>query len=103
MRCAVGRSVDGCDVDVLGLTVWCRLRDAMRTDLLTCDIQPHPTQPQVEALYGVTKTREVYQKAIETLPDEGAKNMCLEYAEVERKLGEVRRKGRGFVGGDGII
>ena len=45
---------------------------------------------QVEALYGVTRTREVYQKAIEALPDEGAKNMCLEYAEVERKLGEVR-------------
>ncbi len=38
----------------------------------------------------MTRTREVYQKAIEALSDEGAKNMCLEYAEVERKLGEVR-------------
>lgn len=44
---------------------------------------------QVEALYGVTRTREVYGKAIETLPDDGAKNMCLEFAEMERKLGEV--------------
>jgi pre-mRNA-splicing factor SYF1 len=44
---------------------------------------------QVEALYGVTRTREVYGKAIESLPDDGAKNMCLEFAEVERKLGEV--------------
>jgi pre-mRNA-splicing factor SYF1 len=55
----------------------------------------------VEALYGVTRTREVYGKAIESLPDEGAKNMCLEFAEVERKLGEVRgRKEKGGWGGD---
>jgi hypothetical protein len=45
---------------------------------------------KVEALYGVTRTREVYQKAIEVLPDEGAKNMCIQFAELERKLGEVR-------------
>ena len=44
----------------------------------------------METLYGVTRTREVYEKAIEVLPDDSAKNMCLEYAELERKLGEVR-------------
>lgn len=44
---------------------------------------------QVESLYGVIKTREVYEKAIEVLPDESAKLICIEYAELERKLGEV--------------
>lgn len=57
--------------------------------------QPRPPAspslpPKVESLYGVTRTREVYQKAIEVLPDEGAKKMCLLYAALERKLGEVR-------------
>lgn len=49
---------------------------------------------QVEALYGVIKTREVYERAIEALPDDQAKKMCLEYAEVERKLGEVSQTGK---------
>ncbi len=49
---------------------------------------------QVESLYGVIKTREVYEKAIEVLPDESAKLICIEYAELERKLGEVSWQNR---------
>jgi hypothetical protein len=40
-------------------------------------------------LYGVTKTREIYERAIEALGDEQAKTMCLAFADLERKLGEV--------------
>lgn len=42
-------------------------------------------------IYGVTHTREIYQKAIETLPDEPAREMCLRFADLERKLGEIDR------------
>ncbi|KAJ9074052.1 pre-mRNA-splicing factor syf1 [Entomophthora muscae] len=41
--------------------------------------------------FGVTSTREVYERAIEVLPDQQCKEMCLEYAEMERKLGEIDR------------
>lgn len=41
--------------------------------------------------FGVTSTREIYERAIEVLPDQKAKDMCLKYAEMERKLGEVDR------------
>lgn len=41
--------------------------------------------------FGVTSTREVYERAIEVLPDQQSKEMCLEYAEMERKLGEIDR------------
>ena len=42
-------------------------------------------------IYGVTKTREIYQKAIDDLPDDQTREMCLRFAELERKLGEVDR------------
>lgn len=42
-------------------------------------------------LFGVTYTRQIYEKAIETLPDEEAKEMCLRFADLERKLGEIDR------------
>lgn len=88
-----------CGVGWCGVGWWCGVGVGWPADSDT-----HPNKPintinqQVEALYGVTRTREVYGKAIESLPDEGAKNMCLEFAEVERKLGEVRR---GWGGGRG--
>ena len=41
--------------------------------------------------FGVTHTREIYQKAIDVLPDEGTKIMCLRFAELETKLGEIDR------------
>lgn len=42
--------------------------------------------------YGVTKTREIYEDAInEGLPTENVKTMCLRYAKMEKKVGEIDR------------
>jgi pre-mRNA-splicing factor SYF1 len=41
--------------------------------------------------FGVVYTRQIYEKAIEQLPDDHAVEMCLRYAELERKLGEIDR------------
>jgi len=41
--------------------------------------------------FGVTKTRDIYQAAVESLPNEYSTKMCLRYANLERKLGEVDR------------
>ena len=46
---------------------------------------------KVEEFYGVTKTREVYERAVEALPDGEARDMCLQFSQMERKLGEVDR------------
>ncbi|XP_078486633.1 pre-mRNA-splicing factor SYF1 [Ciona intestinalis] len=42
-------------------------------------------------IYGVTHTRPIYEKAIEVLPDEHAREFCLRFADLERKLGEIDR------------
>ncbi|XP_029660132.1 pre-mRNA-splicing factor SYF1-like [Formica exsecta] len=42
-------------------------------------------------IYGVPKTRQIYEKAIEDLNDENTREMCLRFAEMETKLGEVDR------------
>lgn len=42
-------------------------------------------------LFGVVSTREIYQRAIETLPDRRARDMCLKFAQLELSLGEVDR------------
>ena len=42
-------------------------------------------------MFGITHTREIYEKAIEVLPDSGAREMCLRYAQLETKLGEIDR------------
>ncbi|KAF3938097.1 hypothetical protein ABW19_dt0206701 [Dactylella cylindrospora] len=41
--------------------------------------------------FGLTSTRPIYERAIEVLPDAEAKNMCLKFAEMERRLGEIDR------------
>ena len=41
--------------------------------------------------FGLTSTRPIYQRAIEVLPDRGARDMCLNFAEMERRLGEIDR------------
>ena len=46
---------------------------------------------KAEQFFGVTRTRDIYQKAIEVLPNEQVKDMCLRFAETERKLGEIDR------------
>ena len=42
-------------------------------------------------LYGVTHTRPIYEKAIELLNDDQAREMCLRFADLETKLGEIDR------------
>ncbi|XP_075714912.1 pre-mRNA-splicing factor SYF1 isoform X2 [Rhinoderma darwinii] len=42
-------------------------------------------------IYGVTHTRSIYERAIEILPDDQAREMCLRFADMECKLGEIDR------------
>ncbi|CAI5516389.1 unnamed protein product [Closterium sp. Naga37s-1] len=49
-------------------------------------------------LFGVAKTRDIYERAIESgLPDGDVKRMCLRYAALERRLGEIDRARAIFV------
>ncbi|KAJ8105184.1 hypothetical protein OPT61_g10333 [Boeremia exigua] len=41
--------------------------------------------------FGLTSTRPIYERAIAALPDAEAKEMCLKFAEMERRLGEIDR------------
>ena len=43
------------------------------------------------ASFGITSTRPIYEKAIEVLPDKDAKEMCLRFAGMERRVGEIDR------------
>ncbi len=43
------------------------------------------------ALYGVTKTRPIFEAAMESLPDSDARQMGIRFAELETKLGEIDR------------
>ncbi|KAI8139847.1 hypothetical protein BJV82DRAFT_672217 [Fennellomyces sp. T-0311] len=43
------------------------------------------------ASFGIVSAREIYERAIESLPDKDVRPMCLKYAELERKLGEIDR------------
>lgn len=42
-------------------------------------------------IYGVPKTRQIYEKAIEVLSEDNTREMCLRFAEMETKLGEIDR------------
>jgi pre-mRNA-splicing factor SYF1 len=44
---------------------------------------------KVEQYFGVTKSRPIYERAVAELSDEDSKTLCLEFADIERKLGEV--------------
>ena len=41
--------------------------------------------------FGLTSTRPIYERAIAALPDTAAKSMCLKFADMERRLGEIDR------------
>ncbi|KAI9487355.1 MAG: pre-mRNA splicing factor Syf-1 [Benjaminiella poitrasii] len=41
--------------------------------------------------FGIMASREIYERAIEALPDKDVRVMCLRYAKLERKLGEIDR------------
>ena len=49
------------------------------------------------ASFGIVAAREIYERAIESLPDKDVRPMSLKYAELERKLGEIDRA-RGIYG-----
>ena len=42
-------------------------------------------------LFGITSTRQIFEKAIDVLPDSDAREICLRFADMERKLGEIDR------------
>lgn len=41
--------------------------------------------------FGLPSTRPIYERAIATLPDNEAKEMCLKFADMEKRLGEIDR------------
>jgi len=41
--------------------------------------------------FGMPSTRAIYERAIEALPDNEAKDMCLKFADMEKRLGEIDR------------
>ena len=41
--------------------------------------------------FGLPATRPVYEKALEVLPDRQTAKMCMRFAQLERKLGEIDR------------
>ena len=41
--------------------------------------------------FGLTSTRPIYERAIAALPDKEAAQMCIKFAEMERRLGEIDR------------
>lgn len=42
-------------------------------------------------IYGLPKTRQIYEKAIEVLPEDKTRDMCIRFADMETKLGEIDR------------
>src|ERR1700722_7446864 len=43
------------------------------------------------ATFGLPATRPIYERALEVLPDKQTAEMCLRFAGLERKLGEIYR------------
>ncbi len=41
--------------------------------------------------FGLPSTRPIYERAIATLPDHEARDMCLKFADMEKRLGEIDR------------
>lgn len=46
---------------------------------------------KASANFGLPATRPIYERAIEALPDRQTAQMCLRFAQLERKLGEIDR------------
>lgn len=42
-------------------------------------------------IYGLPRTRQIFEKAIEALSEEASRGMCVRFAEMETKLGEIDR------------
>ncbi|CAK7266150.1 pre-mRNA-splicing factor syf1 [Sporothrix epigloea] len=41
--------------------------------------------------FGMASTRPIYERAVSTLPDAEARDMCLKFADMEKRLGEIDR------------
>jgi len=59
--------------------------DQDRSDMFTYYVTKSATN------FGLTSTRPIYERAIAALPDAEAKDMCLKFADMERRLGEIDR------------
>ncbi|VDN39352.1 unnamed protein product, partial [Gongylonema pulchrum] len=46
---------------------------------------------KAKSMYGLTHSRPIYEHAIEVLPEDQSRAMSIEFAEMERKLGEIDR------------
>lgn len=46
---------------------------------------------KVEEYFGAPRTRELFERAIDTLPETQVKDMCMRFATMETKLGEIER------------
>ena len=74
-------------------------RHAMKVYERACGAVPKGERNELWTLYieratntfGVTYTRDLYAQAIEQLPDAPARDMCMKFAALERKLGEIDR------------
>ncbi|XP_047333850.1 pre-mRNA-splicing factor SYF1 [Impatiens glandulifera] len=75
-------------------------KSAMKVyDQATKAVPPHEKLSMYEIyiaraaeIFGVPKTREIYEQAIESgLPEKDVKTMCMKYAELEKSLGEIDR------------
>uniref|UniRef100_K3WEH0 Suppressor of forked domain-containing protein n=1 Tax=Globisporangium ultimum (strain ATCC 200006 / CBS 805.95 / DAOM BR144) TaxID=431595 RepID=K3WEH0_GLOUD len=75
------------------------LRNVMAIYERATDAVPEEEQVDVYAAYvkkaqkffGVSKVRDVYQRGIANLPDKYVASLCLKFADMETKLGEIER------------
>lgn len=58
------------------------MTDGERLDLYRLYIR------KAEAFFGVTRTREIHERALSALGDKDAQSMALDYATLEKKLGK---------------
>ncbi|XP_041345956.1 pre-mRNA-splicing factor SYF1, partial [Pyrgilauda ruficollis] len=82
----------------IALFRWCPHAHAYERGIALFRWCPHAHVPGVPMpmsggteLFGVTHTRPIYQRAIEVLGDDAARELCLRFADMECKLGEVDR------------
>ena len=59
--------------------------DPSRADMFTFYITKSASN------FGLTSTRGIYERAISSLPDNEAKDFCLRFADLEKRLGEIDR------------
>jgi len=78
-------------------------RDPAITDDATKNGLFHLYIRKAGQFYGVTKTRPIYERAIQELGDEFASRVCLEFAAMEVRLGEVDRARAIFRHGSQLI